>query len=139
MSGMRYCCSILLGLVLAACNLSASPPTPTVAPFTQIPLVIPTTAPIEGATTAVDPNLLLTPGVGVTSAAPPAEGAVNPNCPQPAGWVTYTVEAGDSMGLLAQQTDSTINELTQANCLDNADSIYVGQVLYVPRTPVVGQ
>lgn len=134
MSGMRYYCLLLLALVLAACNLSASPPTPTAAPFTQIPLFVASPSPFGGSTTVIDPNSLLTPA-GTTA---PIEG-LNPNCPQPAGWVTYTVEAGDSMGLLALQTDSTIAELTQANCLDNPDSIYVGQVLYVPRTPVVGQ
>ncbi|CAG1005715.1 Cortical fragment-lytic enzyme [Anaerolineae bacterium] len=128
MFGKRFCCFILFALVLAACNLSASPPTPTAAPFTQIPLIIPTQPVIS------DPNQLLTP-VGSTL---PVEG-LNPNCPLPAGWVTYVVEGGDSMGLLAGQTDSTINELTQANCMDNPDSIYVGQVLYVPRPPVVSQ
>jgi hypothetical protein len=131
---MRYCRPVLLALVLAACNLSASPPTPTAAPFTQIPLFMPSATPFGAATSAADPNLLLTPA-GSTA---PLEG-LNPNCPQPAGWVTYTVETGDSMGLLAQQTDSSITELTQANCLDNPDSIFVGQVLYVPQTPVVGQ
>jgi LysM repeat protein len=49
----------------------------------------------------------------------------------------YTVEPGDSMGLLAEQTSSTIQELVAGNCLNNADQIFVGQVLYLPRQPVI--
>ena len=119
---------VVFALALVACNLSAAPLTPTPAPATEIPLFLPSATPFSGLNT--------TPGA--TTASVPVEG-LNPNCPLPPGWMTYTVEAGDSMGLLAQQTDSTITELTQANCLDNADSIYVGQVLYVPRAPVVSQ
>jgi hypothetical protein len=67
------------------------------------------------------------------------EEAPNPNCAAtPSGWISYTVEPGDSMGLLADQTSSTIQELVTGNCLDNADQIFVGQVLYVPRQPVIG-
>lgn len=119
----RVCCYVVFALVLVACNLSTAPPTPTVAPATEIPLFFPSVTPIPNLGSGVTPNV-------------PVEGA-NPNCPLPPGWTTYTVETGDSMGLLAEQTDSTIQELTQANCLDNADQIYVGQVLYVPRTPIV--
>lgn len=123
MHGKKLCWLVGTALLLVACNLSTAPPTPTVAPATQIPLFFPSVTPI--------PNV----GTGTTPSAP-VEGA-NPNCPIPAGWITYTVEPGDSMGLLAQQTESSIAELTQANCLDNADQIFVGQVLYLPRTPVV--
>jgi hypothetical protein len=122
----------LFALMLVACNLSTAPPTPTLAPATEIPLFFPSVTPLPGLDGAnPTTSFSLTPNA-------PIEG-LNPNCPQPPGWVTYTVEPGDSMGLLAQQTDSSISELTQANCLDNPDQIYVGQVLYVPRTPVVSQ
>lgn len=126
MHSKLLCCLAMFALALVACNLSTAPPTPTVSPATEIPLFFPSVTPF--------PNLI----GGVTPNAPnvPVEGA-NPNCPLPPGWITYTVESGDSMGLLAQQTDSSIPELTQANCLDNADQIYVGQVLYLPRAPIV--
>jgi hypothetical protein len=125
MHGKKLCWLLGIALALVACNLTTAPPTPTVAPATEIPLFLPSVTPFAnlGVTTPF--------ATGV-----PVEG-VNPNCPIPPGWITYTVEPGDSMGLLAQQTDSTIAELTQANCLDNADQIFVGQVLYLPRTPVI--
>lgn len=129
----NLCCLFVCALVLVGCNLSASPPTPTLAPATEIPLIFPTPPP---PTSANGTPGVSSPGITVTTA--PVEG-LNPNCPLPAGWTTYTVEPGDSMGLLAEQTDSTTAELTQANCLSNADEIYVGQVLYVPRAPVVSQ
>ena len=49
----------------------------------------------------------------------------------------YTVEPGDSLGLLAQQTSSSISEIVAGNCLENPDQIEVGQVLYLPAQPVV--
>jgi hypothetical protein len=66
------------------------------------------------------------------------EEPVNPDCSAtPPGWIPYTVEPGDSMGLLAEQTSSTIQELTLGNCLDNPDQLFVGQVIYLPRQPVI--
>ncbi|HEX3050618.1 MAG TPA: LysM peptidoglycan-binding domain-containing protein [Aggregatilineaceae bacterium] len=49
----------------------------------------------------------------------------------------YTVVAGDTLGIIADYTGSTTAQLQQANCLGNADLIYVGDRLYVPRLPVV--
>jgi len=48
----------------------------------------------------------------------------------------YVVQAGDTVSELAAITGSSPRELRQANCL--ADSrIYVDQLLYVPRLPIV--
>ncbi len=103
----------LVLLTLLACNLTRALPTPTPPP------TLPPTP----------PPLLDEPAVN--------EEPVNPDCAAtPAGWIPYTVEPGDSMGLLAEQTSSTIQELVAGNCLDNPDQIFVGQVLYVPRQPV---
>lgn len=112
----------MLVLALAACNLSRrsslqqAPPTATFV----APLTLPTQDPL-GAT-----------------ALPAFEGVSNPNCPStPPTWVMYTVEPGDSLGLLAQQTSSSISEIVAGNCLENPDQIEVGQVLYLPAQPVV--
>lgn len=58
-----------------------------------------------------------------------------PTCTSiPSNWQTYTVVAGDTLGIIAGRVASTITALQSANCLANADSIFVGQVLYVPPT-----
>ena len=110
----------LCAALLAACNLAEITPT-----FTPLP---PTATPIPQlvATFPADPN---------ATPIPP-----NPNCATtPAGWIPYTIEQGDSLLLLADQTDSTVDELVAGNCMSNADAILVDQVIYVPRQPVVGQ
>lgn len=113
---------LALVLLLAACNLSRRTPTPRAQPTATFvaPLTLPTQDPANP--------------LGATAV--PA--AVNPNCAAtPPTWVQYTVEAGDSLGLLAQQTNSNINDLVAGNCLDNPDQIEINQVIYLPTTPVV--
>jgi hypothetical protein len=39
------------------------------------------------------------------------------------------------LGTIAQRTGSTVADLTAANCLANANTIFVGQLLRVPRIP----
>ena len=110
----------LCAALLAGCNLAEITPT-----FTPLP---PTATPIPQivATFPADPN---------ATAIPP-----NPNCAStPLGWIPYIVESGDSLSLLAIQTDSTIEELVAYNCLANADDIAVDQTIYVPHQPVIGQ
>jgi LysM repeat protein len=54
-------------------------------------------------------------------------------------WQTYTVVRGDTLGEIARRGSTTVAILTQANCLPNANTIFVGQKLYVPNpiaTPV---
>ncbi len=105
---------LLFAGVLAGCNLTTAPPTPTLAP-TEPPTFTPL-API----------------------APPADSTpVNPDCPfTPAGWIPYTVVSGDNLSALAEETGSTVNELVINNCLDNPDQIYAGFVIYLPQIPV---
>ncbi len=118
MISVRGCWKWLALLALIACNVTRALPTPTVAP------VIITPTPFLPADELQQPAVTQEPA--------------NPNCPAtPPGWIPYTVEPGDSMGLLAEQTDSTIQELVAGNCLDNPDQIFVGQVIYLPRQPVI--
>jgi LysM repeat protein len=46
------------------------------------------------------------------------------------------VEAGNTLFAIALAVNSTVRELQRANCLDNADVIKAGQVLYLPRLPI---
>lgn len=52
-------------------------------------------------------------------------------------WPTYTVSRGDTLSGIARRTSSTVAELTAANCLSDANLLFAGQVLYVPRLPGV--
>ncbi|NDJ75152.1 MAG: LysM peptidoglycan-binding domain-containing protein, partial [Chloroflexi bacterium] len=56
-------------------------------------------------------------------------------CPQPSGWSSIIVQAGETLSAIALRygTDTTL--LAQNNCLPNADAITAGQVLYVPAAP----
>jgi LysM repeat protein len=51
------------------------------------------------------------------------------------GWQTYTVVAGDTLSQIAQQVALTTERLAQANCLQNVNSLTVGQTLLVPVLP----
>jgi hypothetical protein len=114
--------AVLIGLALAGCNLRLGQPTPTGS--ANSPLI--TTLPPGG---VIDPP----------TAAPIIQGTpINPDCPAtPSTWISYTVETGDSLGLLAEQTSSSVDELVAGNCMANPDSLFVGQVIYLPRQPVI--
>lgn len=105
----------LFALTLSACNLSRATPTPTFAPPTTPP---PTFAP------DVTPIVI--------------EGENGEVCIIPSDWYPYTVEESDTLSLLAQQTAATIEELARVNCLSNPNSLVEGDILYVPRPPVLG-
>jgi nucleoid-associated protein YgaU len=55
-------------------------------------------------------------------------------CVVPNGWVAYTVQPGDTLAVIAASFGLTAEQLAQANCLQNPDLIYEGQVLAVPGT-----
>jgi hypothetical protein len=106
--------AVLLTLLMAGCNLTTAPPTPTPPPTEFIPTV-------EG------------PVLFPTISTP-----INPDCPAtPPTWIAYTVEPGDTLSLLAEQTSSTVEELVAGNCMDNVDQIFVDTLIYLPRTPVI--
>ncbi len=119
-------------LMITACNLSNVPMTPTPQPTVvfqqeQIPLIIPETNLTPQATLA-------------TSFDTGATGGTNPQsgCPIPPGWFEYTIAAGDSLGLLAEATGTTITDLQTQNCLENPDAIFSGQIIYLPSNVVDG-
>ncbi|MDX1995931.1 MAG: LysM domain-containing protein [bacterium] len=49
-------------------------------------------------------------------------------------WPTYSVVRGDSVSRIARRFGTTTRVLIDANCLANANRIYVGQLLRVPAT-----
>ncbi|HVU14213.1 MAG TPA: LysM peptidoglycan-binding domain-containing protein [Phototrophicaceae bacterium] len=119
------------GLFSLACNLTATTsltPTPQPGPTSQV-------------VTSISPTLFasITPlvsgggGTSPTSAAP-----TSGTCTPPANWVQYTIADGDSLAALAQATGTSVQAIVQANCLPDADTIYSGQVIYLPTNPVSG-
>lgn len=110
-----------------ACNLSRTPPTPTQPP------VQPTVPGNNTTSPTLFPSITPLPGFGPV--ATPLPGGT---CNIPVGWVEYTVESGDSLGALAEATQTTVQDLVNGNCLPNADTLFVGQTIYLPRSPISG-
>jgi hypothetical protein len=109
-------------LLLAACNLTNVPPTATPQP-TPVPLLLPTIPPV------IAPGTVLTPVGGSTT------GTVS-TCPlTPPTWIPYTVQAGDSLGAISVAVDTPLQDLVTNNCLQDANSLFADQVIYLPRLP----
>lgn len=53
-------------------------------------------------------------------------------CVVPNGWVPYAIQAGDTLAGIATAYNLTVQQLAQANCLQNPDLIFEGQVIAVP-------
>jgi len=47
----------------------------------------------------------------------------------------YTVQAGDSLGAIAERFGLTLAELMEANFIANPDTVYIGQRLLIPLEP----
>jgi LysM repeat protein len=59
----------------------------------------------------------------------------NIGCQVPFGWQPYTVQFGDTLGVIATTYNTTVANLQNGNCLDG-ELIFAGTTLYVP--PVGG-
>jgi LysM repeat protein len=58
-------------------------------------------------------------------------------CIAPIGWVRYTILPGQTLFEIARATGTTVGRLRIANCLDDANLILSGSVIFVPE-PVTG-
>jgi LysM repeat protein len=103
----------MIGLIIANC---LSGPELTPGQILAVPPVTPTPTATNTPTATATPSHTPTP------------------CGPPAGWLVYFIQAQDTLFSLARNTGTTLQQLKLANCLA-ADTIYVGQVLYVPRLP----
>lgn len=59
---------------------------------------------------------------------------VSLTCTTPAGWQAYSVTLGDTLGTIATRFGTTVSTLQQGNCITDPNTIFVGQVIYVPST-----
>ncbi len=53
-------------------------------------------------------------------------------CGRPGGWVTYSVQSGDTLYQLSQAFGVTVAQLQSANCIGTTTILHVGRILYVP-------
>lgn len=60
-------------------------------------------------------------------------------CTVPDDWPIYTVVAGDTLFEIAQATNTTVNQLVDANCLADRNTLEIGQKLAVPQLPTADE
>jgi len=76
------------------------------------------------------------PGTGTVEA--PAATPTNTPSPTAVKDVQqYQVQPGDTLGLIAQRYDVSLEDLMNFNSLSDPNSLSVGQVIYIPTTPEV--
>ncbi len=132
-------------LTEATVNFYPTPSAPGVV-ATVRPLVFSTAAPVNnvfptpwGPTAYVPPMYAPTSPVLVPTApgntqAGGTSGSISPSgqCIVPNGWVPYTIQSGETLATIAAAYNLTVQQLAAANCLDNPDMIYAGQIIAVP-------
>ncbi len=124
----RFVILMAAAFMLLGCSLTSEVTrTATPAP-TQIPL--PTALPLPSVTPTSAPTLTPT-----TSAPATPIPVANRPCTTRTDWPVYVVVAGDTLADIARRSNSTVTELATANCLANANNIFAGQQLRVPRIP----
>lgn len=73
---------------------------------------------------------------GVTVNVPTSSFSTTGTCAVPVGWQPYMVATGDTLSGLAFNLGTTVDVIQNGNCITNADSIFVGQVVYLPNLPI---
>lgn len=63
------------------------------------------------------------------------ENATEIACQLQENWYKYTIQRGDNLTRIANITNSSVDELITANCLESPNRIRVGQTIYVPNEP----
>jgi hypothetical protein len=119
-------------------DTETSTPTNTDTPTaTATHIATPTATQTNSATTTFTPPptdlaFLPTPTPPLPASATPAmRGA----CVQPDGWAIYTVQPGNTLFSIGRNVGSSVTELTQVNCIGDADLITTGDRLFVPHLP----
>jgi LysM repeat protein len=117
---------ISVGLVFGALSISlvefASVPTPTDTPPALLP---PTNTFSPGATLDASP---------IPQGSTPTGAIVSSACQPPAGWVAISIQAGETLNMLAARYRTSLDELRRGNCL-LSDSLIPGKVFFVPPAP----
>lgn len=110
----------------------------------QVPTSSPTETQIPPSSTATNtlpamqmlPSSTAAPSTKTAAPSPstaPTSSSQAANCNPRSDWEIYIIQAGDTLSQIALDSGASVTELLQANCLENARDIMVGQKLYVPR------
>jgi len=136
---------LLITILLASCSPSSTTPYPTYDPFAPVTGQVFTPAPIQpgeiiqatktpsGPTPTRAPiSVTLPPRDSNSSFSAPTPDAPHP-LPPPRDYVDqYTVQAGDTLGSIAQRYGITLEALMQTNGLNEASILSVGDVINIP-------
>ncbi len=111
-----------------ACSLGGSVP-PTAVPTADISPAAtnPTLVPSATAQTSIVPSL---------ASGNPTSASDAQVCSPHTDWLTYQVQAGDTLTAIAQRTYTTLADLASANCFSQTTKVAIGQAIYVPRAPL---
>jgi len=90
---------------------------------------IPTRAPIP------TPSSTLTSTPTATATQIPEPTSTPIDCVPPGGWTPYIVQPGDNLFRLSLRTNATVEQIMLANCLTGGNTIFAGQLLYLPPLP----
>lgn len=78
------------------------------------------------------PGAAAAAGAAATSSAGQSSGGTTGGATAGGGATTYTVQSGDTLGVIARRFGTTVAELVRINNLANPDALQVGQKLTVP-------
>lgn len=117
---------VVIGIILVGCGGGGDEPQ-------SGPIIA--TATIRNYPTAAPPELATSTPTATATLGGSGAVVANPNCPAPAGWQAYVVAQGDTLGVIAEAIDSSMEILQQYNCLDSPELIFAGQILYLPSLP----
>jgi LysM repeat protein len=57
----------------------------------------------------------------------------NQSCTKPSGWITYTVQSGDTLFKISRQFQTSVSEIQTGNCMGSSTKIITGTRLWVPN------
>ena len=121
----------MLALLIAGCNLTSDANSSLASDTPPPTRTLPFATNSDTTQEASIPNIATTPAT-TSSDNTPATGVL---CVEQSDWFEYTVQRGDNLTNIASRTRSTVDELIEANCLDNPNRLRVGDTIYVPNEP----
>lgn len=126
-------CWLLLSLVLVACA-GMGDDVPTVIPLVTVPAEAESdSSPRPDGSGGLLPPTWTPMPTALPLSTPEVSGENAGTLPNFTNTITYTIQAGDTLGHISEQFDVALEELIRVNNLANPDIIEVGQQLLIPQ------